>query len=194
MKFDVQISGLDTIRKALEQRPKAIFKEVELEFEATADQITSKQKQRVPKDMGGSGGLASAISNARTKPLTYELVAQRFHAAYMEFGTKKRARIPAELAGIASEFQAKKGGGSGEGFYDSILEWVKRKGITGTYSLKTRKRTGNKLDQQIEDEQAAFAIYLSIKRHGVKPHPFFFAAYFEERPKLIERIKNILVA
>jgi hypothetical protein len=100
----------------------------------------------------------------------------------MEFGTK--GHYTPQPGIDASEFKATGEGKTGKGFYDSILEWVKRNGIAGTFSVKTRRRTGSKLDRQIEDEQTAFAIYLSIMRHGVKAHPFFFKQIPIQEPKI----------
>lgn len=169
MKFEVKITGLDTIQKALINRPKEIFEEVALEFEATANEITTEQKRRAPKDVGG---LVQSISNHRSAPLTHELTAQKQNAIWQEFGTKNKARIPAGLEDIAAQFRGV-GTKSGLGAKEAIYNWCKRKGI---------------------ERKFWFPIYRSIVTNGIRPHPFFFDPYFQARPKLIERIKNILVA
>lgn len=192
--FTIKIEGYDRLQQVLKDLPKKKLQQVEDAFETAAVNINRNQKRLAPTDFGAGGGLLGAITFKKNPGIEYEMTAQRFYAAYLEFGTKNRVKIPAELQEVASQFKGKATAGqSGQDFYDNILAWVKRKGITGVYSVKTRRRL-KRQDDNIEDEQVAFAIYLSILRHGIRPQPFFFAPYFNERPKLIKEIKEILVA
>ena len=71
--------------------------------------------------------------------------------AWLEFGT--RAHFPPIAA---------------------LIDWVHHKGLTGTYSVKTGKRTGGKGKVQTEDEAMAFVIARSISRKGTRPWPHLF--------------------
>jgi hypothetical protein len=58
----------------------------------------------------------------------------------------------------------------------AIIEWVHKKGITGTYSVKTGRRTGSNMTQEQQDEEAAFAIAWHIYHYGTRAHPFLTPA------------------
>lgn len=185
-KFTVNIQGLAKLTKKLKDLPTEIRAEIDGEIESAMMKMRDGAKRDSPSD---NSNLRAGIGYARVEPLTYDLHSNAAYSPYMEFGTKGRYKA---IPGVDSTQFKGKGGGSGKGFYDAILSWVKRKKITGTYSVKTRKRNGNKVDQQIEDEQTAFAIYLSIMRHGVKPHPFFFKQLDAVRPELLRNIETAI--
>lgn len=117
------------------------------------------------------------------------IVSNVFYSAFMEFGTKGKYRAIPGTEAIAAQFKGYKGGDFGA-FLRMILAWVKRKGISGTYSVKTRRRTGNKVNQIAEDYAAAWPIAMSILRNGVTPHPFFFKQADVVWPKMIRNIEN----
>jgi hypothetical protein len=56
----------------------------------------------------------------------------------------------------------------------ALIDWVHHKGLTGTYSVKTNRRTGGKANIASEDEQMAFVIARSISRKGTRPVPHLF--------------------
>jgi hypothetical protein len=197
----VDLGGLKDFKIQLRKVVKQKAKEIDAVLEAGVGRMRRGAIRDAPADQAT---LRSGITYEKTGDLQYTLFSNAFHSVYMEFGTKGNYR---PIPGVdPSEFKATGEGKTGKGFYDSILEWVKRKKITGTYSTnikrnkdgtfstkKTRgKRVGSAIDQQIEDEQAAFAIYLSIIRHGVKPHPFFFKQQEQESPRIIREIQNVL--
>lgn len=187
MAFKVEIKGLAEIKAKLGRLPKHIEAEAGAIIEDGARLWVRNAQRDAPKDIGASG-LSGGISYRKISLTNYEVVSAAAYSAYMEFGTKSRFRA---IPGVdASQFRSTGGTGTGEGFFDNILDWVKRKKITGTYSVKTGRRTGNKIDQQIEDEQVAFAIYLSIMRHGVNPHPFFF----KQKEVVVSQIETRLKA
>lgn len=127
------------------------------------------------------------------------------YAAYLEFGTRKYAAawvatLPLEWRQLA---ESKRGGGGGsfQEMVRRITEWVHRKGlgtgfagdigVTGTYSIKTRRRTGNKATQQNQDKQAAYAIALSILRNGIPAQPYLYPAVNEATPLLLKDLNEI---
>ena len=72
----------------------------------------------------------------------------------------------------------------------AIVNWVKRKGITGTYSVNTRRRTGSKINQIAEDYSSAWPIAMSILKHGVRPHPFFFKQMAIVWPQFVRNVET----
>jgi len=174
------IAQVKAVRTNLEKKADAVVMK-------NVQEMTRNAKKDAPKDMGR---LAGDITNKKVDSMVWTMIAQSEYAPYLEFGTKRRFK---PIPGIdASEFKGTGGKAGGKGFYDNILKWVKRKGISGVYSVKTRKRVGSKLDKQLQDEQAAFAIYLSIMRNGIKPQPYFFKQMEKQKPILEAQIAQLL--
>ncbi|WP_276483559.1 hypothetical protein [Paraflavitalea pollutisoli] len=156
------------------------------EIEIGATEIMNLAKKDAPADLRQ---LSNSISKKQI-PKGFEIVAQSIHAPYQEFGTKTKAQIPAGLEQVAAQF---KGPSGSTGDPIKALEaWVKRKGTTGRYSTKTRRRLGSKTSKEKEDRQAAFLIWRKIKKYGIKPHPYFFKQVPKVEPKLVKRIADII--
>lgn len=167
-KFTFEIQGLDKLTNKIKNLPAKLQKEIGGEIEDSARKINSKQLRLVPVDEGGIKQSTGVNKNNITE---FELFSGKFYAPFMEFGTKKKANVPAELQEYASQF---KGNGPSIGFkafLNIIKAWIRRKGI---------------------DEKAAYPIAIKILREGVNPHPFFFQPFFDERKALIVQIKRIV--
>jgi hypothetical protein len=176
---------------------KNLPKEVDKTVEAGVRDMVRDAKADAPVDMGA---LKGQITAKRNQEGGWSMVSGSSYSAYLEFGTKKRFQ---PIPGVdASQFKGNGGSEGGKGFYDNILAWVKRKGIAGTYSTgylryqkgvkKKGRRIGSALEKQIEDEQMAYAIYLSIIRHGIKPHPFFFKQLDKHAPLIIAQVNSVI--
>lgn len=187
--FTLNVQGISQFTKKLNSLPAKMQKEVAGEIEDSARKINSKQLRLAPVD---EGGLKQATNYKKAKPLEFELFSGKHYAPFMEFGTKTRIKIPPEVQDYAKQFNLKGPNIGFEAFFLIILDWVKRKGIAGRFSTKTRKRLGTKNQQLQEDFSAAWPIALSILRKGVHPHPFFFQPYFEERKALVDNVKKIV--
>jgi HK97 gp10 family phage protein len=187
--FTAKIEGADKVLLALQNIGKEKIALVDDRLKIGANEIAARAKQLAPTD---ESFLKQGISAKSVSRLEYEVVSQRKYAAYMEFGTKKKAKIPAGLESVAQKYQGK-GGGTFQELLKSITEWVRRKGISGTYSVKTKRRTGRKADRMIEDLEVAYPIAWSIAKHGVKPHPSFFPAFNEIKPQIVKDIKDIVM-
>jgi hypothetical protein len=123
--------------------------------------------------------------------ISVEIVAQKFYAPFMEFGTKgKYTPIPGTEE-IAAQFKGYKGGDF-MNLLRMIVRWVRRKGLTGTYSVKTQRRKGSKINQFAEDYSAAWPIALSILKNGINPHPYFFKQGDVVWPQMISRMQKAL--
>ena len=117
--------------------------------------------------------------------------AKASYAPYVEFGTGGKVSVPSGYADYAMQFKGKTGGK----FIDmvkALAEWVAKKGITGTYSVKTQKRTGKMSTQNKQNMSTAYAIAISILRKGLRPQPFLIPAFEQEKPKLISKIENVI--
>jgi hypothetical protein len=183
----LKINGLKEYQAQIKALPAALEKRGNAIIQNNLLEMARNAKADAPVDMGR---LKNAISVKQNKPLDWSLVCQAAYAVYIEFGTKGRYQ---PIPGVdPSEFKGAGGTEGGKGFYDSILEWVQRNHIVGTFNVATKRREGSKLDKQIEDEQTAFAIYLSIIRHGIKPHPFFFKQGPRQEAKIYADFNQLL--
>jgi hypothetical protein len=110
----------------------------------------------------------------------------------VEFGTGLRANPPAEWSAYAMTFKGTGIPGPGGDFFERLVLWVRAKGISGRYSVKTRRRLGNVVSQAEEDYEVAYSIYLSILKNGTHPHPFQYPAFKKVGPRIVKNIKNVV--
>lgn len=152
---------------------------------ASALEVERKAKRAAPADRGF---LRQSISSDISRKLQKHIHANAPYAAYVEFGTGKFAAqyvatLPPDYQAFAARFKGRGGGGFKE-FVRLLAEWVKRKGLAGTYSTKTRRRTGNRAARQSEDLSVAYAIAIYILRNGIHPHPYMIPALIQQQPKI----------
>jgi HK97 gp10 family phage protein len=187
--FSFEVKGLDKLLNVFHELPNETQKELKAELKVTAKEIKDGAKRDAPAD---EARLKQSISNLETGPLSFEVVAQSFYAGYLEFGTKTKVSIPAGLESIASQL---KGPVQGQGSpLEAITAWVKRKGIAGNYSVKSKRRLGNKTTKEEQDKQAAYMIWAKIRKYGIKPHPYFFKQMKPAEERLRQRLANIIKA
>lgn len=187
--FTISVQGLNRLQGRIKAAPAKLRKEIGGELKESANRINGKQLRLLPVD---EGGLKQGTVVKHASDLEHELLSSKRYAPFMEFGTKSKAVIPPELQEFAKQFNQSGPKMKFAEFLLIIVAWVRRKGIAGKYSVKTRKRLGGKATKEAEDTAAAYPIAVSILRKGVNPHPFFYAPYLEEKPKIIKQVKKIL--
>lgn len=182
----VEIQGLDKVLSLLDQLPIRVQKAILAELEEAARDIVNGAKRDAPANLGQ---LRNSIT-FQSIPKGFEVVVQSRHAPFMEFGTKRQTKIPAGMESFAARFKGPVGG-TGDPM-KAILDWVKKKGLSGRYSTKTRRRLGSKKSKEQEDKTAAFLIWRKIKKYGVKPRPFLYKQVAKVEPKLKARVADII--
>lgn len=186
--LDQYINDVSAIPARLEQKGKAL---VEDTAQTIVRDAVNNLRANGSTDLGGL--MQSIVAIPAEGGLKWEISVQKDYGISIEFGTKSKVKVPTELQSYAAQFKGIPSGGTWTEFKAVILAWVKRKGITGVYSVKTRKRlTGKKYNNDAEDERVAFLIARSIYLHGVTAKPFFFPAYFKNRDKYEEGLKKLL--
>jgi hypothetical protein len=90
------------------------------------------------------------------------------YSAYMEWGTKTLARVPAELSTYAAQF---KGGGKGGDAKKMIYAWCARVGVP---------------------KELWYFVFLKIMRVGVRPQPYFFVHKPVIQNQLVNDLKQII--
>jgi HK97 gp10 family phage protein len=189
----LKVNGMDKLFNDLSKLSEKIKLEVALEMNASALNIQSNAKKNAPVNFGILRNSIQLVEELGDGKLIYTVGSKLSYAPYVEFGTGGKVTIPNGYENFAEQFKGKKGGTFQE-MLKALIEWVKKKGIVGTYSTKTQRRTGSKKVQSKQNESAAYAIAISILRKGLRPQPYLIPAYEQEVPKLKERIKNIINA
>lgn len=186
----VKIEGLKGLKAKLNKRTAEIKSMVGMELQESANTMANGAVADAPVDQGL---LKAQISVKKVDQLNYEVVSPNFYSPYLEFGTKTYVQVPAGLEEVASKFRGKSPhGGSVDELFLAIIDWVKRKGLSGRYSVKTKRRQGSKNEQLSEDYDIAFPIVRAILKKGIKPQPFFFKQLAGEKEALLKRVKEIL--
>ena len=196
----VQLKGFDKVLKRLQDAPKKVTKDVEGVTKAAAMKFAELAIRDVAVD---TGFLKGSISARKLGTLSFEVAANRFYAPFIEFGTKTYFKPYPGTEQYASEFRGMKRGNIDE-FFANIFEWVKRKGISGTFSTGIKKKKGGfentgkkgrRTKSAGEDSRAhdiAFLIMMSILKKGIRPRPFFFKQIPLVEQQLLRDVKQIL--
>lgn len=183
--FKVKVTGVRGVEKQFVSASKEITNIVDQELQSMAKDWVAGAKRDAPVDQGTLKGSISYLKEGER----INIVSQAFYSPFIEFGTKGNYRPIPGTENIAAQFKGYKGGDIMQ-MLRMIVRWVNRKGITGSYSVKTRRRLGSKVSQYAEDYSAAWPILMSILKHGVKPHPYFFKQQHVVWPQMVRNIQK----
>lgn len=184
--LDIRLRNLDHVIRRLETYPARISDEIKRELKAASDDVATKAKRDAPKNIGR---LVQSIVVVESGSLSNSVEINADYAASMEWGTKKKVRVPSQLQAYAAQFKGMNIGAGQLTLDAAILAWVKRKGIGGK-TTKSGKVSRSKSSISAM-ESAAFLIARSIRKNGVTPHPFFFKHVFAIRKRLELKILKI---
>lgn len=177
-RFSVNIQGLGALQAQLRGLGSRMSKEIGLELEAAAYDMHGKATSNITNngsiDQGFLKASLQVIRDRATGQVHFENTA--FYAPFVEFGTKGKTRVPPEWAAYAQQFKGLKNGNLQQ-FKDSILDWLRRKGITP--------------DSGTLEEFADFIVKLILK-NGLKPRPFMYPAYRSVADGLPARIQRVV--
>lgn len=152
----------------------------------TADQIVAQAKQNAPTAFGK---IRQGIVKSQVADLRVMVASTASESAFQEFGTGGRVDVPEEMTDIAAQFKGASGGGM-QAFIISLIDWIKLRGLTNTYSVATRKvATKGTADQTT---QLAWAIAKKILRDGLQPQPFLYPAYLSGTSQLVPKLQTAL--
>lgn len=190
--YHIEVKGLSKVIDRLKSYPDKIRAEVDGIMAIETKEMVARAVSDAPVD---ESFLRQSIQDERLGEMNYTVSASAGYAVYIEFGTKRKFKNPyPSIQSYVANFKGKGGSASGKGFYDEILAWVRRKGFAATSKPQKGKRRSKAeiIDSRIAEEQAAYAIYLHIMRHGVKPQPFFFKHYFTAVANIEKKLKDVV--
>jgi len=184
------VIGLDSYLKRLQTAKKTVQAEVSGEIGDAALKFRDDAARTAVANGGDRGTRAKSISAQQNNLFNWTVAVGATYGAFVEFGTKGKARVPAGFEDVAARFKGFKGNGGK--LYDAIYQWVKRKGLVATYKVKTQRRTKFNKSEEKRTQEVAFLIARSIYRYGITPKPFFYMQVTPVRNQLFERIKVIM--
>jgi HK97 gp10 family phage protein len=161
----IQLKGFREFRSKLKSLPKEVKQEIGFEVQDAAANWEGRAKRDAPKDQGF---LSNHITSRKTGEMNAQVVSGADYSAYMEWGTKLRVRVPANIASYAAQFRGAK---SGRNAKQMIYAWMNRVGIP---------------------EERQWIVFISIIVNGVKPQPFFFIQRPIVEKEFISSVRNIL--
>lgn len=161
------LKGVDKTILKLRSLNKDVDKLISFETEAIAIQIEGDAKKLAPKNFGK---LSQSISHKKITDFKYKVTVNESYGAYMEFGTGRKVKVPAEFSDIAKSFKGIKVGSFEKGL-EAIKVWCKSKGI---------------------NERAAYAIFAKILGAGVNPQPFLYPAYIKGKKDYKNNLKKLI--
>ena len=190
-KVTLDLLGGKAVRRMFAIAAQKAGPELAKEMNASALTIEKEAKRLAP---GNFGKLRQSIKHNIGEPLMKSVYSELGYAPYVEFGTKSKAMtnpIHKGFKAYAAQFKGKGDGDYGD-LILSLLHYVKRKKLAGTYKVKSKRRVGNANQRLDEDLRVAERMAYFILKNGIKPQPFLIPAYLNEKPKLIKRIVQLL--
>jgi HK97 gp10 family phage protein len=169
------ITGIDKLIEKFHKLDAKIKSDLKDEVNASALKIQSNAKKLAPVNLGSLRNSIYLKETSDNKKFVYTVGTNVKYAPYIEFGTGGKVTIPPGYSDFASQFKNKEGGKFKE-MVLALTEWVLKKGIASGKQSRS----------------VAYAIAISILRKGIRPQPFLIPAYEAEKPKLKNKIKEIL--
>jgi HK97 gp10 family phage protein len=180
----IKLKGFDKTIKDVQKLATDANKNAKTALVSFGKNVETQAKRDAP---GDEGKLKASINSVfDNKTFTVKITVATDYAAYQEFGTRKFAAayvgtLPQEWRTYAATFKGKTGGSMDE-FIQSIMAWVKRKGIgADTTKSGNVSSSASSLEKQ---QQAAYWIAINILQNGIKPKKFLYEAVKDNLPKL----------
>lgn len=170
--MNVKLTGVQKIINQLAKVENEISAEVDAELQASLSKMERDAKRAAPANFGQ---LRNSIGNRKESKLRYSLFASAWYAPYVEFGTRGKAKVPAELEGVGQQIQGRASRGNFKAFVESIYLWGTKKKII-----------------KKDDRNHALNIARKIYKEGIAPQPYLWPAFVAERSKLVDRIRAVV--
>jgi HK97 gp10 family phage protein len=170
--MNLKLTGVQKIINQLAKVENEISAEVDAELQASLNKMVKDAQRRAPANFSE---LRNSIEQRKESKLKYSFFADAYHAPYVEFGTRKKTKIPSELQSVANSVQKREPRGKFAQFVESIYVW-------GTFKGVIKKG----------DKNHAYNIARKIYKEGIAPQPYLWPAFVAERSKLISNIRAVV--
>jgi hypothetical protein len=166
MPANITLSGFKEFADKCNNLPAQLAEEIDGEVEDAARLWESGAINDAPVDQGF---LKAGITKDKTDNGEWNITSNAEYSAFIEWGTKTRVNVPAELQAYAVTFRG--GGSRGGNAKILIYAWMDRVGVP---------------------KQFQFITFISIITKGIHPHPFFFIQEPIVEQQLLTNVRNIL--
>ena len=163
--MDDSVQGMASLLRKLNRLGDA--KEIDAITEGAAMEIQLDAVQRAPVDLGK---LRQSIHQRKVSDKIYQVVVGVNYGPFVEFGTGPQVKVPIELSTMALKFKGGNGGSFADGL-ESIKDWCRKKGI---------------------EESAAYPIFMSILKKGMRPQPYLYPAFVKGRLQYIKELEQYI--
>ena len=182
----LEVKNLAQVLRRLNQQTEDKKIEIDKVLSDGANRIEERAKLLAPADRGLLRGSIFAETDI---PFNKQIKVNTFYAPYVEFGTKSKFEANGR-ANIAAKFK----GASGKkgDFIKAIMEWVVRKGLGNRMSVKTQRPMKASKNDLVNIKRIAFAIANKIFKFGIKAQPYFYKAYDEIYPQIIQDLQKAI--
>lgn len=153
---------------------------------AVADLIVRDAKTNAPSAFGK---IRQGIVSYPVNDFLIAVAATAPESPYQEFGTGGKVEVPEAMADIASQFKDA-GSGDFKSFIVALVDWIKLRGLTNTYSIATHKVSTQGTDEQ--NTELAYMIARKILSQGLAPQPFLYPAFVAQSQKLVPMLETAL--
>lgn len=163
--INVSVIGTDTVISNLKGLDAEMVRKVQRQVTISSARVLAEARRTAPKSTGNLTRSGRILVRDNEQIVEFNAL----YAWYAEHGRKPGKRPPLE----------------------PILDWVHKRGLGGTYSISSRRRTGNYQSQMKEDRAIAFLIQRAIGKNGTRPQPFLRLAFEREKPYFIQRMRDL---
>jgi HK97 gp10 family phage protein len=168
MKVKIETRGLEELRRSVDKKTAEIDEAGREGLKRAGMQILATAKENLQKNNSIATGQVRNSGVVEGKENDIDVVFKSLHASAVEFGRRAGKQPP----------------------IDNILEWIKKKGIIDTYSIKTRKQTSRGKNFYKKAAALAFLIARKIGKFGVKARPFLYPAFRQNEDEVMKILTN----
>lgn len=164
----IEVQGLEQLRRNLDKKSVEIDEAGKEGLKRVGAKILATAKENLQKNNSIATGQVRNSGIVEAKDNDVDVVFKSLHASAVEFGRRAGKQPPT----------------------DNILEWIKKKGIADTYSVRTRKQTKRGEDFYKRAKSLAYLIARKIGKFGVKARPFLYPAFRQNEDEVIKILTN----
>ena len=168
--INVEVIGIETTKKDLDKFVLEVGAQIQKEMKVSASRVLADSQKRLQNAGKHVTGRLMSSGSVIEKPGQATVKYNAKYAYWVEHG-RRAGKFP---------------------HWPSLLDWVQTKGLAGTYSIKTRRRTGSKDTKEKQDKQAAYLIGRAIAKRGIKKSPFLWPAFFKESIRFRNNLNKII--
>lgn len=167
MKVKIETKGLQELRRGLNKKSVEIDEAGIEGLKAAGVKIGRDAEMNLVNNRSVATGQIRK-HDVLVKGNEVDVIFKSLHASAVEFGRRAGKQPP----------------------IDNILEWIKKKGIVDTYSIKTRKQTSRGKNFYKKAAALAFLIARKIGKFGVKARPFLYPAFRQNEDEVMKILTN----